>query len=106
MAFLLPHVLLASSYMCAVNALVPTVRFARHSSSFDWSTLTSDTELYYQSCYDNKFECARLTVPLDWRDEKNPNNVSLPIIRLPATVALSDPKHAGTIIVNPGGESS
>ena len=103
MAFLLPQVLLASSFICAVNALVPTISFAKHSSSFDWSSLTSDTELSYQSCYDNKFECARLTVPLDWRDEENPNNVSLPIIRLPAKVPVSDPNHAGTIIVNPGG---
>lgn len=110
MAYLLPHLLLASAWTTTVQALLPTIHFTdslQNSStkqpSFDWSILTSDTELIYQPCYDSKFECARLTVPLDWLDSENPNNVSLPIIRLPATVPVSDPTHAGTIVVNPGG---
>ncbi|USW53312.1 Putative peptidase S33 tripeptidyl aminopeptidase-like, alpha/Beta hydrolase [Septoria linicola] len=112
MAFLLPIVLLASTYITDSYALVPTALFSYETGnsstlsrepSFDWSTLTSSTELVYQSCYGDKFHCARLTVPLDWRNESNPNNVSLPIIRLPAKVPISDPNHAGTIIVNPGG---
>ncbi|KAF2207574.1 hypothetical protein CERZMDRAFT_50914 [Cercospora zeae-maydis SCOH1-5] len=70
---------------------------------FDWSSLNSSTELVYEPCYGQKFQCARLTVPLDWRNESNPNIVSLPIIRLPASVPTSDPNHGGTIITNPGG---
>ncbi|KAM3423962.1 hypothetical protein BST61_g1355 [Cercospora zeina] len=70
---------------------------------FDWSSLNSSTELIYEPCYGDKFQCARLTVPLDWRNESNPNNLSLPIIRLPASVPTSDPNHGGTIITNPGG---
>lgn len=112
MVFLLPLLLLASPYyISAVHALLPPFFLSAHhagnasakKSTFDWSSLTSDTELVYHSCYDDKFQCARLTVPLDWRDSSNPNNVSLPVIRLPATVPPSDPNHAGTVIVNPGG---
>lgn len=70
-------------------------------TNFDWSSLSAAEDLKYKPCYD-KFECARLYVPLDWNNSSSPNNVSLAIVRLPAKVPESDPDHGGTIITNPG----
>lgn len=70
-------------------------------SKFDWSSLSAAEDLKYKPCYD-KFECARLYVPLDWNNSSSSNNVSLAIVRLPAKVPESDPDHGGTIITNPG----
>ncbi|KAK8074291.1 hypothetical protein PG994_005190 [Apiospora phragmitis] len=51
--------------------------------------------------------------PLDWLssesltdDDNNTPVVTLAIIARPATVSESDPRHGGTIIVNPGGPSA
>ncbi|KGQ12579.1 Putative hydrolase [Beauveria bassiana D1-5] len=71
-------------------------------SSFDWDKLPPSTVLSYRPCYDS-FECARLTVPMDWKDETNPRLVVLAVIRLPAVVPVSDPAFGGTILTNPGG---
>lgn len=74
-------------------------------TSFDWAELKSSASLKFRKCYDGSFECARLTVPLDWNNPRNPNNISLAIVRLPAVVERADKTFGGTIIVNPGGPS-
>lgn len=71
-------------------------------SNFDWAGITAAEQLDYTPCYGD-FECSRLIVPLDWNNASSPNNISLALIRLPAEVPESDPKHGGTIITNPGG---
>ncbi|KAM3446209.1 hypothetical protein MY3296_009886 [Beauveria thailandica] len=71
-------------------------------SSFDWDKLPPSTVLSYRSCYDG-YECARLTVPMDWQDDTDPRLVVLAVIRLPAVVPVSDPAFGGTILTNPGG---
>lgn len=71
-------------------------------SSFDWDKLPPSTLLSYRPCYDG-YECARLTVPMDWKDETDPRLVVLAVIRLPAVVPVSDPTFGGTILTNPGG---
>ncbi|TQV99911.1 hypothetical protein V2A60_005332 [Cordyceps javanica] len=71
-------------------------------SSFDWDNLPPSTVLSYRSCYD-EYECARLTVPMDWQNETDPRVVVLAVIRLPAVVPASDPAFGGTVITNPGG---
>ncbi|CAK1360868.1 unnamed protein product [Cercospora beticola] len=112
MTFLGVGLLFLCTYINPVQAITPlywnlgspsNITSASKEARFDWSSLNSSTELVYEPCYGDKFQCARLTVPLDWRNESNPNNVSLPIIRLPARVPTSDPNHGGTIITNPGG---
>ncbi|KAK8023584.1 hypothetical protein PG993_011650 [Apiospora rasikravindrae] len=83
-------------------------------SDFDWTTVTPSTSLNYTSCYDQTYKCAKLVVPLDWLSPEsltdnyqngNTSVVTLAIIARPATVPESDPRHGGTIIVNPGGPS-
>ncbi|KAK1965394.1 hypothetical protein LY78DRAFT_580477 [Colletotrichum sublineola] len=69
---------------------------------FNWTTITPSTKLEYHSCYE-EFQCARLTVPLDWTDEKNEYTVALAIIKLPAQVSDQDPAFGGTLFTNPGG---
>jgi pimeloyl-ACP methyl ester carboxylesterase len=55
-------------------------------------------KLRWQRC-SGRFQCARLLVPLDYRDPAG-RQFSLPVIRLPAT----DPsRRIGSIVVNPGG---
>ncbi|KAK1973610.1 TAP-like protein-domain-containing protein [Colletotrichum cereale] len=71
-------------------------------NDFDWTTIKPSTKLEYHPCY-KEFQCARLTVPLDWTDEKNENTVALAIIKLPAKVPDDDPAFGGTIFTNPGG---
>lgn len=69
---------------------------------FHWANISTSVSLSYQKCYAD-YECARLVLPLDWNNVSSPNNISLAIIRLPATVPVSHPNHGGTIVLNPGG---
>ncbi|KAJ6785729.1 hypothetical protein PWT90_07103 [Aphanocladium album] len=71
-------------------------------SSFDWDQLPPSTALSYRPCYDG-YECARLTVPMDWQNETDPRIVVLAVIRLPAVVPASDPTFGGSVLTNPGG---
>lgn len=70
---------------------------------FDWASISSHYNLRYHACYGDKYECARLTLPLDWQNASSDHTISLAIARLPATVPASHPNHGGTIILNPGG---
>lgn len=69
---------------------------------FAWSAVTPSTQLQHHPCFDG-FQCARLSVPLDWLDEGNNKTAALAVITLPATVPADDPSFGGTIITNPGG---
>ncbi|KAK2042312.1 hypothetical protein LZ31DRAFT_470572 [Colletotrichum somersetense] len=71
-------------------------------NDFNWTTIAPSTRLEYHQCYE-EFQCARLTVPLDWTDERNEYTVALAIIKLPAKVPDHDPAFGGTIFTNPGG---
>jgi pimeloyl-ACP methyl ester carboxylesterase len=69
---------------------------------FDWNKLKPSKCLSYHACY-NGLKCARLEVPLDWTNSSNPNTVVLAIGVLPAKVKQADPKHGGTVFIQPGG---
>jgi pimeloyl-ACP methyl ester carboxylesterase len=71
-------------------------------NSFDWDSIEPTYHLKYHPCYE-KYQCARLRVPLDWLDANNTNTVAIAIIKRPATVPESDPSHGGSILINPGG---
>ncbi|KAK1450347.1 hypothetical protein CMEL01_07683 [Colletotrichum melonis] len=71
-------------------------------TDFDWDTITPAPKLEYHPCYKD-YQCARLSVPLDWLDETNEHTVGLAIIKLPATVPDDDPSFGGTVFTNPGG---
>lgn len=71
--------------------------------TFDWDSITPSRDLAYHACYDG-FQCARLVVPLDWRNATaDARTVALAVIKLPAAVPASDPSFAGPILTNPGG---
>jgi len=45
-----------------------------------------------------------LQVPMDWNAEEGASNetVEIAIIRLPATVPVTDTRYGGAVIINPG----
>lgn len=70
---------------------------------FNWTTIEPSWDLRYTPCYD-KFQCARLLMPLDWLDtDSNNSTVALALIKLPASVDATDDSYGGTVITNPGG---
>lgn len=74
-------------------------------SQFNWASITPSAKLQYHDCYDGH-KCARLEVPLDWKDPNKGNGTSkasIAIVTLPATVSEDDPNFGGTILINPGG---
>ncbi|KAG5991822.1 hypothetical protein E4U52_003298 [Claviceps spartinae] len=71
-------------------------------SGFDWLSLQPSWHLQYTQCYDG-FECARIHMPLDWLNRTDTRTVTLAVLKVPATVPTSDPRHGGTVMVNPGG---
>ncbi|RVX74486.1 hypothetical protein B0A52_01612 [Exophiala mesophila] len=73
------------------------------SSPFRWPDISPSKELEYYECYD-KFQCARLELPMDYNGTDTPDNkIAIAIIRQPAKVHVSDPRYGGAILVNPGG---
>jgi pimeloyl-ACP methyl ester carboxylesterase len=59
--------------------------------------------LEFHKCY-HGFECAKLSVPLDYYHDTYPDEkVSIAITKLPAKVSVDDPRYAGPILINPGG---
>lgn len=69
---------------------------------FDWDSVTPTTDLQYHDCF-SAFKCARLKLPLDWKNTTDPRTVSIAIVKLPAKVPDNDPTFGGPIFTNPGG---
>ncbi|KAK5709053.1 hypothetical protein LTR17_020116 [Elasticomyces elasticus] len=89
-------------WLTLAHAYVPhPVRLTGH-PRFDWHNLATADNLNFSPCYD-EFECARLSLPLDWHNASSPHNISLAVIMLRAVVPQSHPSHGGSVIVNPGG---
>ena len=74
------------------------------SELFNWSSIEPSWDLDYHSCY-GRFQCARLTLPMDWLDLSNNHTIALAVIKLPAQVeaSKSNPNYGGPVITNPGG---
>ncbi|KAJ6453382.1 hypothetical protein C8R45DRAFT_847192, partial [Mycena sanguinolenta] len=72
-----------------------------HSQPSSLFQITPTDNLLWTPCNDN-FECARLKVPLDY---KNPNTSSaaIALVRLPAGVPNNSSHYRGPILFNPGG---
>ena len=75
----------------------------RTPSSFTWSTIPPSHDLDYHECSDSKFRCARLIVPLNWRNASDPRTAILAIQKYPAQVPEGDHSFGGSILTNPGG---
>ncbi|EHK44407.1 hypothetical protein TRIATDRAFT_174088, partial [Trichoderma atroviride IMI 206040] len=69
---------------------------------FNWASIVPSRNLEYHDCY-NGFKCARLSVPLDWRNASDARLVHIAMIKLPAAVPDDDATFGGTVFVNPGG---
>lgn len=57
--------------------------------------------LEYHPCYYYNFECARLILPLNY-NATNPEEqtIALAVIRIPAHVAVTDPRYGGAVYGN------
>lgn len=58
--------------------------------------------LDFHPCFDG-YQCARLSVPLDWSSSKNRGTAEIAIIKKPAAVEVTDERYQGPILFNPGG---
>jgi hypothetical protein len=57
----------------------------------------------WHDCFGD-FKCARLQVPMDWLGTSNETDktVELAVIKVEATVPVTDPAYGGAIVLNPG----
>lgn len=92
------HSLLAAAIVIPALAVPST----HDVGDFDWDTITPSEALVYHDCYD-KFECARLQVPLDWLNASDTRQATIAMIKLPAIVPDTDETFGGPIFTNPGG---
>lgn len=69
---------------------------------FNWTSIAPSSSLEFHPCYDNRF-CARLSVPLDWKNASNPSRATIAMVKLPAVVSQDDPTFAGPLFAQPGG---
>lgn len=57
----------------------------------------------FHKCFDG-FECAKLSLPLDYFNGTYPDEtISVAIAKLPAKVPIDDPRYGGPVLINPGG---
>jgi pimeloyl-ACP methyl ester carboxylesterase len=90
---------LQSGYIAGLSALAVPIAAQ---SDFDWDSITPARELQYHDCY-TAFKCARLALPLNWKNATDPRTASIAIVKLPAKVSDDDPSFGGSIFTNPGG---
>ncbi|KAI5200810.1 hypothetical protein E4T38_06340 [Aureobasidium subglaciale] len=101
--------LLSAMYHCAGRAQYLFPLTTRHEDGtvwynpdFDWEALKPSTSLQYAPCYDG-YQCARLTLPMDYWNGTTDATVNLALIKKPAIVPVDDPQYGGAVIMNPGG---
>ncbi|KAG9637629.1 hypothetical protein KCU64_g14125, partial [Aureobasidium melanogenum] len=71
---------------------------------FSWENTLANKSLVYHDCFDG-FQCAKLQVPLDWTADEGTDNrtVDIALIKVPATVPVTDSRYGGAVVLNPGG---
>ncbi|KAK4445327.1 TAP-like protein-domain-containing protein [Podospora aff. communis PSN243] len=69
--------------------------------TFNWTKIDASETLEYHPCYHGEFQCARLELPLDHRQNASSSQtVAIAVIRLPAKVPITDARYGGAIIVS------
>lgn len=76
------------------------VAFSDSKVSWKWSEIAPSTDLQWHRCYEDRYECARLELPMDWQDPASAGRVVIALARLPAK-SLTD--YMGSMFFNPGG---
>ncbi|KAK4628571.1 uncharacterized protein CLAFUR5_04612 [Fulvia fulva] len=73
-------------------------------AGFDWDTIEAHKHFVWQPCF-RDFECARLQVPMDWQGTtfEADRTVEIAVIKVEATVPVTDPTYGGAVVLNPGG---
>ncbi|KAK5135462.1 hypothetical protein LTR08_005250 [Meristemomyces frigidus] len=69
---------------------------------FAWADLETKPYLAYTPCYE-RFQCAKLELPMDYFNGSTNATISLAVIRQPAVVPVTDPQYGGAVLLNPGG---
>ncbi|KAI1343268.1 hypothetical protein F5Y15DRAFT_369532 [Xylariaceae sp. FL0016] len=69
-------------------------------TGWPWTKIEPSRSLQWRRCYDGRYDCARLDVPMDWLDPTDDERVVLAVVRLGAT-ELDD--YRGPVFFNPGG---
>ncbi|KAG5914619.1 hypothetical protein E4U42_000402, partial [Claviceps africana] len=69
---------------------------------FEWDSIRPTKDLEFHDCYES-YRCARLALPLDWKNLSDPRTVSIALIKLPARVSDTDARFGGPVFANPGG---
>ncbi|TGO40573.1 hypothetical protein BHYA_0035g00470 [Botrytis hyacinthi] len=78
-----------------VNNLIPAIT----KTGWQWKDVEPSESLIWHTCY-STFQCARLSLPLDWLNTSNPSRISLAVIKIPATDLTN---YLGPVFTNPGG---
>lgn len=74
------------------------------SAAFSWNDIPGASALLWHDCFDD-FKCARLQVPMDWQKSlpQSRETVQLALVKLEATVPITDERYGGAVVLNPGG---
>ncbi|KAG9756878.1 hypothetical protein KCU73_g4695, partial [Aureobasidium melanogenum] len=96
--------LLANSGLLPSRHVISPLQTPDPAAKFDWKNITAHESLVYHDCYDG-FQCARLQVPMDWTAKRGVDNrtVQIALIKLPASVPVTDSRYGGAVVFNPGG---
>ncbi|KAH9832382.1 TAP-like protein [Teratosphaeria destructans] len=89
------------SWQRSTSTAAPTDQ-SLENPSFDWDSISSHATLKYTPCYD-KYQCAKLSLPMDYFNGTTDAYISLAVIRLPAAVSVTHPQYGGAVLLNPGG---
>ncbi|KAH8079799.1 TAP-like protein-domain-containing protein [Cristinia sonorae] len=88
-----------------VSSLVGTsvrgVKVLAEPDEFNWTAITPTKGLRWTQCYD-KFECARLSVPLDYA-EPDKEEAAVALVRYSSAVPRDEEGYKGPVLFNPGG---
>ena len=88
-----------------ITLILATNGMAEPPHEFAWESITPSLDLAYHDCYQH-FRCARLIVPLDYKNDTDTRTTAIAIIKYPSVVAETEPSFGGSIFVNPGGPGS
>ncbi|KAG6013566.1 hypothetical protein E4U54_006566 [Claviceps lovelessii] len=69
---------------------------------FEWDSIRPTESLEFHDCYES-YQCARLVLPLNWKNLSDPRTVAVALIKLAAKVPDTDATFGGPVFTNPGG---